>query len=143
MSDKLPDKVIDLKVLRINRNIGKRCKCLDKTFVVDPDNREVHCSKCGSKVDPFDAMYYLAANHEQLMDEVKRLLEQRREILNYKPWLLEVRELERRYRGKKMLPCCPHCGRGFYLNELTHWRSREYEEQIRRFEAKKREQGQD
>lgn len=128
MSNELPEKVISLEVLRINRNIGKRCKCDEPKYVVDTDNREINCSKCGSRVDAYDAMYYLARHYERLQDDTTRLLKQRQEIIDYKPWLLVFRDLERSYRKKEMLPCCPECGKAFYFEHITGWTNRRMEE---------------
>jgi len=128
MNNELPDKVISLEVLRINRNIGKRCKCKDPKYVVDTDNREINCSKCGARVDAYDAMYYLARHYERLQGEINGLLEQRKQIANYKPWLLVFRDLESHYRGKEMLPCCPECGKAFYFEHITGWSNRKMEE---------------
>lgn len=125
MSEELPDKVVDIDVLRINRNISKRCQCQDKRFVVDPQNRAVHCGTCGAWVDPYDAIYHLATKKERMIEQVTSLLEQRREISRYKPHLVVIKQLERQYRGKKMLPTCPHCHEAFYLEELTFWTNAE------------------
>lgn len=127
----LPDKIIDLEVLRINRNIGKRCKCENRNFVVDTDNREITCGKCGAWVDPYEAIYELARTRERMVDETKRLLEQRKQIINYKPHLLVFRNLESHYRSKEMLPCCPECGKAFYFEHITSWTNRRMEEMRR------------
>lgn len=129
--DELPDKVIQLEVLRINRNIGKRCTCLQPNYVLDPLNREVNCSKCGSRVDTFDAFYDLACHWERMEWEVEALLEQRKQIANYKPHLVVFKDLESQYRSKKMLPCCPECGKPFYFEHITSWHNRELEEKRR------------
>ena len=129
MDDKLPDKIIDLEILRINRNIDKQCKCnrWERNFTVDTTNKKVYCS-CGAEVDPYDAIYDIAYRRDRLNEEVKRLLEQRKEIVEYKPWLLVFRDLESRYRTKRMLPACPHCGRGFYFEEIRCWVNRRLED---------------
>ncbi len=135
--DELPENVVSLEVLRINRNIDKRCKCDKPDYVVDKQNREVCCGKCGSRVDPFDAIYDLARNWERVEEDTKRLLEQRKQIANYKPHMVVFRKLEQHYRGNKdMLPCCPHCDRGFHFEELTHWRDAEFEKKLRERESK-------
>lgn len=100
MSD-LPDKIVQLETLRINRNVGKRCKCPKPNYVVDPDNREVTCGKCGSRVDPFDAMYTIARDWEGFRDDVDRLHEQRKEIMNYKPWLVVIKNAVARIKRWK------------------------------------------
>lgn len=132
--DQLPDKVINLEVLRINHNIDKRCKCQDRNFVVDSENREVTCGKCGARLDPFDSLAELARSRERITNENRRLLEERKQIINYKPHMLVFRGLEKEYRGKKMIPYCPHCHRGFFFEEISGWTNREMEERRRQKE---------
>lgn len=130
----LPDKVYYIETIRINRNMDKRCKCTDRTFVVDPHNRSVYCGKCGAWIEPYEAIEEIATYYERLNDEVERLLEQRRQIMNYKPWLLIFRQLEKAYRSKKMLPCCPNCNQAFYFEEIKCWTNRKMEE-LRRIKS--------
>ena len=126
MSDRLPDKIVDIDQIRINRNIDKKCKCLNRSFVLDTTNETVHCRGCGVEVNAYDAMLEMANGANRLRDQVEKLLEQRKQILDYKPWLLTIRNLEKRYRGKKMLPCCPRCEEPFYLEELDLWLSKTF-----------------
>ena len=121
MTENLPDKIVEIDQVRINRGIEKICKCRKRKFVIDSRNRRVNCSGCGAAIDPYDAMYELATKGESMQEQVERLLKQRKQILNYKPWLVTIRNLEKKYRGKKMLPNCPRCDEPFYLEELTTW----------------------
>ena len=118
MSDKLPDKVIPISTLRINRDKNKKCTCRNRKFEIDTQNREISCQECGAVVDPYDALFDIASHYERFGKEVDNLLTQRKQILDYKPHLLVMRELEKIYMGGKMLPCCPHCSRGIYAKEL-------------------------
>jgi len=138
VSDELPEKIIKIETLRINRDIYKRCRCQthERRYEVDPQNREVICKNCGSRVDPFDAIEDISRHYERIEEETQRLLDQRKEIMNYKPWLLVIRKLEQRYRGKAMLPCCPHCREPFYLEEIATWTNRESVERWRKGRAK-------
>lgn len=131
----LPENIVNLEVLRINRNIDKRCKCQDSNYVVDTENREVNCSKCGARIDPFDAMYELSLHWERVEKETERLLEQRKQIVNYKPHMIVFREIERKYRGKEMIPACPHCNRGFYFEDLNFWVNADMEKRRREKEG--------
>lgn len=135
----LPDKVVDIDIFKINRNMDKKCKCIEKRFTIDTQNRIIYCRVCGSQIDPYDAMYYLAAHSERMREQVARLLEQRKQIINYKPHMIVFRELEKGYRGKKMLPTCPHCKRGFYYEELTSFVNKELEEAWRKRDKKEGE----
>jgi hypothetical protein len=132
-----PDKVIPITSLRIVRDKNKKCTCRNRKFEVDTENKEIICMSCGAVVQPYDALYELAAYYERIEADVKRLLEQRRQILNWKPHLLPLRELERIYLGGSMLPCCPHCGRGIEARELVVGAvSKKSELERRKFEGK-------
>lgn len=132
-TDKLPNKVVELEVLRINRNIDKRCKCYrwERNFTIDTTNKKVYCRCCGAEVDPYEALEDIAEYYERLQNHTKMLLEQRKQIDSYKPWMVVFRDLERQYREKKMLPVCPHCDRAFYFEEISQWTNRELEEKRR------------
>lgn len=119
--DKLPDKIIHMDIIRANWNFRKRCTCENRTFVLDPRNREVHCGQCGELVDAFDAMMELCNNYERINEQMDSILKQKKELSKYKPRLEVIKKLEKEYRGKKMLPCCPICNNPFYLEEIRHW----------------------
>lgn len=119
--DQLPDKVVGLDQIRINKGLEKLCKCKGRKFTVDEQNRRITCNSCGAVVDPYDAMYELATNGDKLQKQVEHLLEQRKQILSYKPWLVAIKKIEKQYRGRKMIPNCPRCSEPFYLEELTSW----------------------
>ncbi|MCA1066162.1 hypothetical protein QTG56_25150 (plasmid) [Rossellomorea sp. AcN35-11] len=128
MDKQLPNNIIQIEQLKINRNLNKLCSCNNRRFTLDTQNRRVLCDVCGAVVDPYDAMYDLASKRVDLQREVETLLQQRMEIAEYKPWLKVIKSLEKHYRGKHYLPNCPRCAEPFYLEELSHWTGREYAE---------------
>lgn len=121
MEKELPDKIIGLDQVRISRGLGKICKCNKRKFVIDTDNRRITCNSCGAVVDPYEAMLDLAGQHEEYNRQAEYLLEQKKQITKYKPWLRVIKNLESHYRGHQMLPVCPRCSEAFYLEELTSW----------------------
>ncbi|WP_416808015.1 hypothetical protein [Bacillus thuringiensis] len=124
----LPDKIIGLDQIRINRGIGKICKCENRKFVLDTTNKRVTCHSCGSVVDPYEAIVDLANQREEFNRQAELLLEQKKQLAAYKPHLRIIKSLEKSYRGRKMLPYCPRCSEPFYLEELTHWMGISYAE---------------
>lgn len=122
----LPDKIIGLDQMRISRGLGKVCKCKNRKFVIDTDNRRITCNGCGAVIDPYDALYDLAHQDEQRNNQVENLLEQRKQIVNYKPHLVVIKSLEKQYRGRKMIPSCPRCIEPFYLEEIVRWMGKPY-----------------
>ncbi|MTI83459.1 MAG: hypothetical protein FH756_06025 [Firmicutes bacterium] len=133
----LPKKIIPISKLRIARDKVKKCTCINRNYEVDTVNKEVLCTQCGAVVDPYDVLVDIAYSHERLNGEVENLLRQRKEILSWKPHLVALRKLESIYRGK-MLPCCPHCGRGVLAEELlVEAIHKEVELERRKFEERK------
>ena len=124
----LPDNVIDFDIARIVRGRKRICKCVNPHFELDPTNRIVICSDCGALWDPFNAFMELIKNYERIASFEKRLLEQRRQILNHKPKLIELKRFEQNYdqfcKNGKMVPVCPRCGEAFELQELMHFTNR-------------------
>ena len=134
MSDKLPENIIPISTLIINRGRNKKCTCRNRKFEIDTQNREVCCQECGAIIDPYTALVDIANNYERLGEEVNFLLEQRKRILDWKPHLISMRKLELIYRGCKMIPCCPHCKNGIYAEELLVYSvSKQHEKQRRKF----------
>lgn len=123
MSDsepRLPDKVVSIDFLRIAHGAGKTCKCGDFRFDLDPASRKAFCRGCGAEVEPFEALHRLCRHYERINEDQQRLLEQRNEIQNYKPWLIELRELERMSQRGKMLPTCPHCHKPMTFRDIHY-----------------------
>lgn len=124
--NELPDKIIPMEQIKIFRGMGKFCKCKDRSFTIDTDNRRITCSECGSVVDPYDALYDIALQDERRNEQLERFIQQKREIAKYRPHLKVIKNLEEHYRKKnKMLPLCPRCGEPFYLEELNSWLCKE------------------
>lgn len=136
-NNELPEKVIPLTVLRLNWDSKKKNSCEHGYYEIDPVNKEVTCTECGAVVSAYDVLWDVARKYDRLQREIQSLLEQRKQILNWKPWLLPMRKLERTYRGGHMLPCCPHCGRGIMAGEMTGAVNKNIELERRKFEGKK------
>jgi hypothetical protein len=124
--EELPKELFNIEILKTKINAKKLCNCYDRKFEVDPINKFVSCTKCGAIIDPFEAIYEIARSRERIVEENKRLLDQRQEIKNYKPHLLVIKNLEKHLRSGDMLPTCPHCDKPFELGKLDHWVNKKY-----------------
>lgn len=127
MSEKLPDNVKRLEILRVERGMKKLCVCANPHFVIDDKNRLVYC-ECGALVDPFDALKDIADEWEEMTEHTEYLLRTRKEIDNYKPHLVVIKQLAELYRGSRMWPTCPVCKEAFDLKEIlsNFWVNPEY-----------------
>lgn len=119
--DKLPDKLVQIDALRVNRHAKLHCSCTSPLFEVDTKNQTVQCTKCGAFISPFSALIWIADKASELNGQLERLYEQRKELRSYKPHLVAIRHLEQQYRGRKKLPCCPRCREPFYLEDIRFW----------------------
>ena len=126
--DKLPDKIKRIDVLRVEFGKKKLCNCHEPHYEIDNQNKLVHCEDCGAIVDPFTALVEIARHYDRIASQAEELLEQRKQIQNYKPHLVVMKELESRYRADNysMMPVCPRCREPFDLTELTSWVSRKF-----------------
>lgn len=127
-NEKLPDNILNLSILKLNRDAVKICRCENRVIEIDTVNRLVRCGTCGMLIDPFDALVELCNRHDEIYQDTKRLLEYQRQITNYKPYLRVIKNIESHYHsGKnKMLPICPSCGEPFYLEELASWTNEKF-----------------
>lgn len=123
----LPDNVKRFDILKIEYGKKKLCQCLDPHYEIDIQNRLVSCTDCNAIIDPFEVLCSLSRNYARIESQANGLLEQRKQIVNYKPWLLVFRNLESQYRSKEMLPCCPECKKPFFFEHINMWVNRKME----------------
>lgn len=122
--DELPGEIKRFDVIRVEYGKRKLCECREPHYEVDFQNRLVSCLDCGAIVDAFDALVKITRHYDRLADYDQYLLETRRKLVNYKPRLAIIKELEHRYRSKTYpeFPVCPRCGEAFDFSEITQWR---------------------
>ena len=137
--NELPEKIVDIEILKIRRNMRKICSCENPQYDVDVNNRAVWCRVCGAWIDPFEAILDIAKNREKLIegtnylyekhkDAYEKIKELNREIemlANKKARLNVFKHLEQEYRSD-MLPHCPNCDDVFHFEEITGWTNRKY-----------------
>lgn len=122
----LPEKIVRFDMLRVEHGTGKLCRCDRPCYTIDWDNRLVRCSKCNAIVEPFVALTTLAKQYDRIERVMEEQLEQRRQIAEYHPRRVILKELEKQYiraENQGLEPTCPRCGRAFELKELlgAHW----------------------
>jgi hypothetical protein len=123
----LTEPIVALDTIRVVKSGRRRCRCaVPSGYLVDDEVRIVYCNACGGECDAFDALRRIAQDRERFRADVVRLQEQCRQLEAWRPHRRVLRELDNAYGGQKhLLPTCPHCGRGIFLEELTRqWTSR-------------------
>jgi hypothetical protein len=116
MSDKLPDNIIRIGNV-IKRDFSRPTACHHQRFSVDEKNKKVYCQDCEAEVPAIDAMITIAKKGSMYDQTTEAAYEQRKELENWQPRLLKLRELEKQWRGN-LLPCCPFCNHGLFMDDL-------------------------
>ena len=140
IEDGLPANVILLSTFKVEYGKERHCECYRHSYpkkspgyVLDYQNREITCKHCGNVVDPIDAFEILATEQENWQREIDQLHEQAKQLRAYKPWLKAIKFLEQMVRRGTMVPVCPCCDNGIFIEDLTHFRSRDREIERRKF----------
>lgn len=118
MGDSLPDKIVRFDVLQVEYGKAKLCRCIQPSYLIDSQNKLVYCKDCGAIVDPLDALISIARQHERADKYLQQQLEERRQIDNYKPRRVVIKNIEDHYNHHTE-PTCPHCGKPFLLKSLA------------------------
>src|ERR1700722_9161636 len=109
--------LIEFKVLQDRRRT--RGTCWHRRFEIDREGGAVFCAECNEEIPAFEALCIIARQDSMYHQRFFRLREEIVELQKYKPWLKAVKRLEHVWRGKKMLPCCPHCNKGIRTEDLA------------------------
>ena len=120
-------KIVNIAPIIITRNRERVCKCYDlyydakyPAFEFDKVKREMYCRHCGALVDPFFAMEMMAKYWERIEQWEQEKRREIDEMQSYKPWRKAMKSIEQHIGRKgEMLPNCPHCKRGFRLEEVS------------------------
>lgn len=124
-------KVVDIGDLRVSRGQTRRpySACQHTALVYDPGERRIWCKDCEKDVDPFDAFKGLAERYSTAVDGLKRRQEHLDEVEQFKMRSIAAREMDKAWRSKGMVPCCPHCNNGLFPEDFKsgpHLISRDY-----------------
>lgn len=123
----MENEIISFELAKINRGKEKICKCEVSHYEIDVVNRLVMCTDCGAIVDPFDALFSIAENLEEVEILQKRMLEKARaytEMANEEMRKMvknrTFRNMDEQYK-KGMVPICPKCNTAFDPIEIKTW----------------------
>lgn len=124
----MDQKVIDMDVLRINKNCRKICKCEKPHFEIDVVNRAVQCRDCGAYIDSFEALLRISGMGEELSEYQRRAIEKcksygeeankefRRMCKNR-----FFKDMEKKHLKDGLHPVCPHCEQTIDLLKINRF----------------------
>jgi hypothetical protein len=108
--------IIDLGNIRFQLKrkyrLSAQGDCDHKHIELDDRGGIVRCLKCGLQLSAFWALEMLAEQYGIEMEKLRCGRKALAEAKNAELHLLAARKVEKAWRGRKMVPACPHCGRG-------------------------------
>jgi len=115
-------KVIDIGDIRVARGLSRRpyTSCKHRALVYDTNERRVWCKQCESDVDAFDAFVAIVANFSAKADELEHREEALKQAQAFNIRAIATKVLDDVWRGRKMVPLCPHCKVGLLPEDFTN-----------------------
>jgi hypothetical protein len=105
---------------RREREKAKESPCTHERYILDVEHGTVNCAECDAPVSAFFALKKIAFRESQAFQKLHSMNAEIAAITARRSWLSAVKTLDRIWRGKKMLPCCPHCNRGLFAEDFRH-----------------------
>jgi len=103
----------DWQLLQKNKHrITGSNECDHKHIELDGYGDIVRCKKCGSQVSAFWALEMIANEYNRSLAKLRRDQEALARAKAVDLHLLAARKVEKIWRGRTMVPACPHCGLG-------------------------------
>lgn len=111
------DAIVSLEAYRLAK-VPPHAKCKHERSVIDERSGTLECRECGAYLSAFHVLVQIAREENRAWERVKSLRAEAEELKAWRPFLKAMKALERVWRGRRVLPCCPHCHRGLWAEEF-------------------------
>lgn len=136
-------KVVSLADVRVARGQTRvpRQTCRHSNMVYDERERRIWCEDCESDVDVFDAYVRLIECHDSAWKKIERAWKEAKEACDFQLRSRAAKYMDKIWRGRRMVPNCPHCGEGLLPEDVLRLKSASSAELTRRKRSRKQEVG--
>lgn len=111
------DAIVSLDGWR-RRKAAEEGKCKHTRYVLNDEVGIVECRDCAAPVSAYHVLRQCALEENRLYRRLRAMRDEIQAIAGRRSWLKAVQRLDKIWRGRKMLPCCPHCRRGLFAEEM-------------------------
>lgn len=113
------DAVVSLEAWRHLKRPTGTAVCQHARTVLDEQAGTVTCRDCEATLSAFWVLGRIAREENRCFERVRNLRAEAEELSTWVPFLRSMKRLEKRWRGQRMLPVCPHCHHGLWPEELN------------------------
>jgi len=128
--------IADWKISRTNsRQFGPSpTECQHHNMTMDQHGFTVRCDDCKLQLSAYWVLEKLLGDYEKWREDFSYQQRQFAAERDKAVRLSAAQQIEQAWRSRKMVPCCPHCGRGIFPADWisSSMVSKEYELAIRR-----------
>lgn len=110
--------VVSLEAWRHLKRPAGTAVCQHARTVIDEQAGTVTCRDCEVTLSAFWVLGRIAREENRVFERIRLMRAEAAELETWTPFLRAQRSLERRWRGKSMLPACPHCHHGLWPEDL-------------------------
>ncbi|MFT0167510.1 hypothetical protein ACLKMY_00580 [Paraburkholderia mimosarum] len=108
--------VIDIDELRVQRQLRHAMRpatdCRHKRIHLDDDGAIVRCADCGVQLEAYWTLTLFLEHYECALAKINARERRHAEAQARDLHLTAAQRVERAWRSRTMVPCCPHCGEG-------------------------------
>lgn len=114
--------VVDIGDIRVSRGMTRRpaSSCRHARLSYDPRERRIWCRDCEEDVEAFDAFEMIARQCSAALDDIARRKARLDELEAFQARSLAVKELDKAWRKKDMIPACPSCHQGLFPEDFKN-----------------------
>lgn len=112
------DAVVSLEAFRLRKHPPLGPACQHSRTVIDERAGTVTCRECDATLSAFWVLGRIAREENRVFARIVTLRAEAAALETWVPFLRAMRSLEKRWRGRAMLPACPHCRHGLWPDEL-------------------------
>lgn len=108
--------VIDIEGLRIQRQLKHAARpsteCQHKRLTLDDLGSFVQCADCGVQLDAYWTLTFFLEHYERALTKINARERRHAEARERDLHLIAAQRVEKAWRSRTTVPCCPHCGEG-------------------------------
>lgn len=107
--------IIDIGEVRLKRDqryTRPAGECRHVHITLDDNGDVVRCDECGIQLSPYWLLTRICDEYSRALAKINARERAHREAMDRALHLTAAQRVEKAWRSRTMVPCCPHCGEG-------------------------------
>lgn len=92
-------------------------ECSHLHLILSDDGYHVRCKDCQLQLSAYWALQRLLDEHRRAIENLKIKKDEFEKLKSKDLSLIAAKKIEKVWRSRNYIPCCPHCGKGILLTD--------------------------